>query len=548
MPGHSNYACHRTVHSIACTPLQEAVDDEIADNPSMLHNLDSQSLDHHNWCNAYIEHPVVQASVAKPIPIAIYLDGVSYSNIDSVIGFWCVNLFSGARHFLAPIRKRLLCRCGCKGWCSFWAIFNWLSSCVSAGESGIYPESRHDRKPWNTIQDAGRKLKGGLATFRKLALLFIKGDWAEIANTCALSSWASKIRPCFKCNAFRRIMYEFARQFLQTTSFMYDKSCTRAEILVTIADAAERDDLLCYLKYFKGRARGGRIVKQNANRWSLKMFDTLEPSTQLMDISTLEYVTAFPLTIVFWRRSLATICKHRNPLLEGRHECLAIDAMHTLHLGVWKQFLAFFINMAILADAFWKRSSCHSDFDHLQMSVMRIKESISSFYDKYAHLFPLEQLTRITNLTEKHIGVNRGQPFFKAKAAQTWGVILWAYYFCLDFTFDNPNWCIAVEALVQYWRVCQKSPRKLSATEHGSLLSTMTTHLTAIKGLLPYIPKHHLWLHLSEEAGSKGNPVYYDTFVDETLNRLLKQACMGAHQCTFEQTVNCRMKDLLSSA
>ena len=77
-------------------------------------------------------------------------------------------------------------------------------------------------------------------------------------------------------------------------------------------------------------------------------------------------------------------------------------------------------------------------------------------------------------------------------------------------------------------------------------MATMHKHLSAIDGLVPYLPKHYLWLHLSSEAEHKGNPQFYDTFVDETLNKTLKAACKGAHQCTFEPTVMVRMRKLLA--
>ena len=54
---------------------------------------------------AYNEHPVVSRSVKKPIPLAIYFDGVQYATRSSLVGFWLVNLVSSRRHLVCSIRK-----------------------------------------------------------------------------------------------------------------------------------------------------------------------------------------------------------------------------------------------------------------------------------------------------------------------------------------------------------------------------------------------------------------------------------------------------------
>ena len=68
---------------------------------------------------AYWTHPVVRGARDDELvmPFALFVDGVGYSLVDAVIGFWLVNLISGARFLFAVLRKKTICRCGCKGWC-----------------------------------------------------------------------------------------------------------------------------------------------------------------------------------------------------------------------------------------------------------------------------------------------------------------------------------------------------------------------------------------------------------------------------------------------
>ena len=67
-------------------------------------------IDHNEVPHVYFQHPVAQRSGNTAIPIAVYLDGVPYSQVDSTTGFWIINLVSMRRHFCVAWRKRLSCR------------------------------------------------------------------------------------------------------------------------------------------------------------------------------------------------------------------------------------------------------------------------------------------------------------------------------------------------------------------------------------------------------------------------------------------------------
>ena len=69
------------------------------------------------------------------------------------------------------------------------------------------------------------------------------------------------------------------------------------------------------------------------------------------------------------------------------------------------------------------------------------------------------------------------------------------------------------------------------------LLSTSTEELAA--------PKRHLALHLFKRVAWFGNPRFYSTWRDESLNKLLKQACQQMSQATFETCVLAHMSQLL---
>ena len=56
-----------------------------------------------------------------------------------------------------------------------------------------------------------------------------------------------------------------------------------------------------------------------------------------------------------------------------------------------------------------------------------------------------------------------------------------------------------------------------------------------------YIPKVHLSMHLIYRTTRQGAGNLYSNWLDESLNKILKRACRGASQQTFEVTVLRRM-------
>ena len=94
----------------------------------------------------YFQHPLVQRAGGESLllPVALYIDGVAYSQVDTAIGFWFVNLISGARYLIAVLRKASLCECGCRGWCSLAEVFKFVHWSMLALSEGVFPSRRHD--------------------------------------------------------------------------------------------------------------------------------------------------------------------------------------------------------------------------------------------------------------------------------------------------------------------------------------------------------------------------------------------------------------------
>eukprot|EP00974_Lingulodinium_polyedra_P005065 475712-Lingulodinium_polyedra.AAC.1 len=128
VPGHAKQDLSRTLHDIPVFPPHELVAQELAEDGAALRVAEYIDV---GMPPAYHEHPVVlgQGTGAghDPVcPLALYLDFLPYSLTDSVLGWWIHILPTDKRLLFALCRKRMVCKCGCRGWCTFHAFFSML--------------------------------------------------------------------------------------------------------------------------------------------------------------------------------------------------------------------------------------------------------------------------------------------------------------------------------------------------------------------------------------------------------------------------------------
>ena len=262
IPGHAKADLSRSLHSVTTFAPHELLASDVVASPSLRVQLDEAVADH-QLPLAYYTHPVVQASAdARVWPISIFIDGVPYSHTDSVVGWWLVNMVSGQRYLFACLRKRTVCKCGCRGWCSFYAMLRYVAWCLAALAEGTWPARRHDRKPWQPTDEA-RATKAGTPLGVKAALIHIKGDWMEFATTLGLPSWNDGLRPCFACNADRDSFHTslgagpLVFPFRENQEGDYELACQRCEFYVVIPDQGTHRQIRGLLVYDKRNKAAG---------------------------------------------------------------------------------------------------------------------------------------------------------------------------------------------------------------------------------------------------------------------------------------------------
>ena len=125
-----------------------------------------------------------------------------------------------------------------------------------------------------------------------LAILFIKEDWAEYANTLGFPTWASLQNPCPMCRSTLASVYDLggvsvlSLPWPQKTYADYVAACNLCEVWVDVSDDDWRM-IRASLAYDKRNSKGssrGRALQADYPSLGLIKGDRLEPCAQVPDI------------------------------------------------------------------------------------------------------------------------------------------------------------------------------------------------------------------------------------------------------------------------
>jgi hypothetical protein len=88
-------------------PPHELVEEDMASHPHVQEDL-QERLAAGEMPPCYIDNPIVKASLTSVIPYAIFMDGLPYSLVDTVLGIWILNWLTGARSLVGLVRKNIV--------------------------------------------------------------------------------------------------------------------------------------------------------------------------------------------------------------------------------------------------------------------------------------------------------------------------------------------------------------------------------------------------------------------------------------------------------
>ena len=504
---------------------------------------------------SYDDNPVVLSNPDEMVaPFGVYMDSLPYSLVDSVLGVWLVNLVTGARHLMLMVRKKCVCDCSCRGWCTWFVVLMWLRWMMEALAEGVHPSRRHDGGSFSeSFHDEHRKDAAGRKLRFKVAILKLRGDWQEFAERLGFPTWQSGIRPCFCCNAFGIEMYKPVGVTLSNLPWSlnqdadYEAACDRCEIWVVLSNPLEHSTILSALHYDKRKAGSkGRSLLTDIPSFGLKQYDRLEPNATLMDVGKYENISSFPCRVLFWRRSRETLCTRRSPLFNPRigitpGRIIAICALHTLLLGPMLSWGKVALWLLLLSGV-WGRLEASSEA-RLKIAILNTRTALMHWYGQEQRAGRIH--TRIDYISTKMIGTIT-KPILKLKAMEGYGFSQFLVHCLGTYNVDGgKEILLAGQLLVRLVETMKTAPARLTLEMRVELLSLWKQNISIISDLGIYTPKHHLVFHMIIRSDLHGNPWLDATFIDESLNKELKQCCRLSHQVTFEWSVLVKVEEVL---
>ena len=154
-----------------------------------------------------------------------------------------------------------------------------------------------------------------------------------------------------------------------------------------------------------------------------------------------------------------------------------------------------------------------------------------SFYKEFEKEHPGSDLTRVSDFTTSMVG-DRSDQKLKTKGAETWGVTLFLIdqlrHSSIDFA-DRDRLLKAGECLKRIVTIWKSNDWTLPRDLANEALNNMLIHIELMRPFETYQPKHHLMIHPLAETPIKGNPWFYGSWLDESLNKVLKAAVSYTH-------------------
>ena len=292
----------------------------------------------------------------------------------------------------------------------------------------------------------------------------------------------------------------------------------------------------------------GCILARNVEDLGLLKGDRLDPSPELRDVGKFEE-TVLPVLVIFWRAhkdndgKLLDGTLRRNPLFDREvgitpATTLMVDTLHTLYLGVYQRYVMHVIWHALDSNL-WHVEAAQSTKDELGRK--HLVNDLKGWYVRNN----VPQNYRINDITDKLIGTRKA-PDLKTKAGETGVLVRWATDLCQRHARSmklGDELLAAGECLLEYMAILKEHDRIVPRSACQRLLDLCTRHISLLQlAQLPLVPKHHLMVHLTLRIPTRGNPRFYSTFLDESLNAALAKIAGASHRTTWETSIFSRVR------
>ena len=387
-----------------------------------------------------------------------------------------------------------------------WEAIAW--SCRSM-VSGLHPSLRHDGAEFSDADAARRSFAGQPLGFRAVCL-FLKGGWSEYVHTVGLPTWSSVAHPCPMCYTSRDKLYDLrgfspiAMPSGRKTAAAYEEACARCETRTHLT--AHDINLLRPKLFFDWRDQGsrGRALRADVPEFGLCKGDRLEASASFPDVHDFTLADA-PREATWWRPSGETWARRRNPIFGAGTgasiECLAVDWLHCLSLGVFRGVLGHLLH-ELLGTNPWEVTGPPKAKKELGLQCL--KADLWEWYKKEEK--EGRHRTRAHNLTLGTLG-SPEKPELHTHGAETNAILRYAHSRLLPLYGGGlgerrRGWDDAVGSLVVIMDIIRAHPRKVPTGDVQRFCNAVAKHMRAGQLVgLRFRPKHHLLMEMGARLG-----------------------------------------------
>ena len=342
---------------------------------------------------AFLEHPVVRRETAKGTmlnrirPVALYWDGVTDNKKQTFVAMFAHDLQADVKHLVFIIRKQQLCKCGCRGWCSMWALLDVVRWDLNNASVNVYPSCKHDGREFEEGSFwHGRR---GEPLGCVLAVVGLRGDWPAVAEFFSVRSWSHNKCPCFFCTVPKARMQSIAGfQNVSLDEGPWDnfdandhlEQIRQHTITITVPTEHAKTRIARHLEY--GSATLGRAITDNLDDLGLQAGDRLDPSPLLRNVDLFEGLVP-PFAILFWRGGPDDRVFHESPLMGIPGVSLQLYGVDTLHcwaLGCLQSYVGFVLTHIIKSNIFSGHAPWLRAADCERISLLHVKSELWQYY------------------------------------------------------------------------------------------------------------------------------------------------------------------------
>ena len=471
---------------------------------------------------------------SKIRPIALYFDGVHYSKHETFEGLFFQCLREKARFLSAVLLKSDFCKCGCRGWCTIYPILlAWVENINSSQKSSsdVYVMVSETR-----------------------------ADWPAICNMAAIRQWSHSTFPCLCCNwtlAMLRnvILSTISLDDFPWEQYTYNQYCEdlRARrMIVLVRDVATRQRIYRALQY--GKKFGGRGIRHAmvVDGIQLQVKDRLEPSRALRNIADFES-TVPPFSAQFWRPDKDARLIHESPIFYLEDYWLdkhCIDTLHTWALGPLIAYIPLVLRLFLDSPVLFERSHHLVVDQSRKIAMLRVKSKLWQWYREQRKCADWKKRgSEVFDLTEAMCG-SKKRPELKVKAAEARGLLLFVVSLLRE---HMPRFAelggrahmkaqlllASGDAAIEFENLMTAAPRVLAEDTRLLMWAAYMRHLVLyVRAGGQLRPKHHLMMHLLHATKWLGNPRYYATYKDESLNGVIARIGRSCHRTHFGMSVH----------